>query len=303
MPWTPAATARSASSTVWIPLSTIGPDHTDCSHSTSDHASFWSKFIITYCPRPMSPSLPYFGTSPTLAKVSGSCALNHVSNEPAVLPGVHLEPLGAVAHGGDLLDRARAHRRQGVRDAGPLRRARDRQLALRMGEPRVSRGRQHERHRHRLAEQRGRDVDLADITQHVRTELDSAERRRVVGERALVLGTAVDVIEHAVRETTLGDATHVLDRDRGAQTARDGVGLELTEANDGAERVPCAHGRGPYRSPEFDGRSVTRPPARQYQFWSSMCSRSRNPSSIRCRRSVDQSGWNAKRMSLTSRSV
>src|SRR5208282_3127331 len=45
---TPRSAAITASAVVWIPLITIGPFHTDWSHSTSDHDSAGSNCVLMY---------------------------------------------------------------------------------------------------------------------------------------------------------------------------------------------------------------------------------------------------------------
>jgi hypothetical protein len=72
----PVSAARRASSTVWIPLITIGPGHTVRIHSTSAHDSDGSNWLLMYSASETA-SLPSPGSPPTtLAKRIGSDRTN-----------------------------------------------------------------------------------------------------------------------------------------------------------------------------------------------------------------------------------
>ena len=47
----------------------------------------------------------------------------------------------------------------------------------------------------------------AHVAQDALVQLDSAERRDVVGQRALLIGASVDVIEQLARQSSLGGCT------------------------------------------------------------------------------------------------
>ncbi len=192
----------------------------------------------------------------------GGRPVDHVAYEGAVLPDVHLEPPAAVSvGGGDLLDRTRRHRRQRVRHPGALRCTGDRQLALRVGDPRVARRRKNERKRHRRPEQRRCRVDRRDVAENSRAELVAAERFTIRPHRHFVLGTAVDVVEHPGRQASLGDPPQVIDVRRPGEPSLRRIEFEAAEAEDGAQGVE--HGwavRAPVRcSPSRARRSRATP--------------------------------------------
>ena len=67
------------------------------------------------------------------------------------------------------------------------------------------------------------------------------ERGLVGGERALVLGGAVDVVEHAAGQATLGDAAQVVDRRRAGQAPLDAIGLDRPEPDHRAQGLVRVH--------------------------------------------------------------
>ena len=170
-----------------------------------------------------------------------AATVDHLLDQPAVAPHVHLEPSPAVTDPGDLLDRPGRHRRQRVRQPRPLGRPGDGQLALGIGDAGETRRRQHQRERQRLAEQRRRRVDVSDRPQHTGPELDAGEGIAVVAQRLLVLGAAVDVVEHAARQTPLGDPPEVVDRGGRGQPPLHRVELDPPEAHHRAQRVDDLH--------------------------------------------------------------
>ena len=127
---------------------------------------------------------------------------------------------------------------------GARRGARDRELALGVGDPGEPGRREHQGVGEWRAEQRRLEVDLLDAAQHARAEPGGGERRPVGGERALVLGAAVDVVEHPAGEPPLGDAPEVVDRRRPGEAALDGIGLDAAEADDRPEGLEGVHGSG-----------------------------------------------------------
>ena len=146
-------------------------------------------------------------------------AVDHLLDQAAITPGIHLEPPAPVADRRDLLDGPGGERRQRVGQAGPGCGPGRRQLTLRVGDAGEPDGRQHERDRDRPAQHGGRRIDLPDRTQDAWSELQASEGCAVVDERPLVLGAAVDVVEHAAREPPLGDPPQVGHRRRRRQAA------------------------------------------------------------------------------------
>src|SRR4051812_41540215 len=88
-----------------------------------------------------------------------------------------------------------------------------------------------------MAEQRRADVDRRDVTENPWAKFDAQETVDIASERQLVVGTAVDVVEHACRQTAAGDGSQIIDVGRGAQLALDAVDLEASEVQDRAERA------------------------------------------------------------------
>ena len=189
---TPWSAASTASATHWIPLTTIGPDHTERSHSTSAHDRSGSNWLLTYAdsdtgscavagpvtaasghvgeadrlgpherPRPTGmdraveqraeaelgrhlEAPAHVALAPTEhGRVDGQhqrlvaglgAAVDHLLDEAAITPGVHLEPPPPVADRSDLLDRAGGQRRQRVRQAGAGCGPGHCELALRVGD-------------------------------------------------------------------------------------------------------------------------------------------------------------------------
>ncbi len=166
---------------------------------------------------------------------------DEIGDQSPVTPCVHLEPLVAVGHRGDLLDRPGAHRRQRVRQAGAGRGAGDREFTLGVGDARVAGRRDDQRHRHRAPEQGRRRIERTHVAQHPGPELDAPEAGGVLCQRTLVLGGTVDVVEHTAWEATLGDPTALLDRHHLAQPVIDGVQAEPPEANLRSEVLEHSH--------------------------------------------------------------
>jgi hypothetical protein len=136
-------------------------------------------------------------------------AVDHLLHEAAIAPDVHLEPLRAIAHGCDLFDRAGAERRERVREPEARGGTGDGELALWIADPREARRREDQRERELLAQHRGGRVDGGHVTQDTGMERDRAEVAGVAGQAALVLGRAVDVVEHAAGQAPLRDAAEV----------------------------------------------------------------------------------------------
>ena len=77
-------------------------------------------------------------------------------------------------------------------------------------------GREKHRERHALAEHGRPQVARRDVAQHARHQAEPRECGLVVGERALVLGAAVEVVEDLARERGLRQAAELGDVDRRA---------------------------------------------------------------------------------------
>jgi hypothetical protein len=90
-------------------------------------------------------------------------------------------------------------------------------------------GREHERERERAAEQRRGGIDVADVAQHARPELDATEGVGVGRERHFVLGAAVDVVEHTAWETPPSDTAEIGDVGGARESARDRVEFDRSE--------------------------------------------------------------------------
>ena len=89
--------------------------------------------------------------------------------------------------------------------------------------------------RHRFTKQRGGRVDLGDVAQHPGLELDVGERRHRTSEAALVLGAAVDVVEHPTRQAALRDRPQVHDVRRSIELSSRTTEPETAEPNRGAQ--------------------------------------------------------------------
>ncbi len=168
----------------------------------------------------------------------GRRPFDHVAQQRPVFPDVDLEPAAAVSvGGGHLFDRTGRQRRQRVRQASPLCRPGDGQLALGIGDTCEPGRCQHEGEGDLLAQQRRGRVDGRDVAKHPRAKPVVGERVAVGTHRPLVLGTAVDVVEHPGRKATLGDPPQVVGVRCRGQPALVGVELEASESEDGAQRV------------------------------------------------------------------
>ena len=176
----------------------------------------------------------------------GGGAVDHLLDEAAVAPGVHLEPQPAVADRPHLLDRAGAERRQRVGQPGPRGGAGDGELALGIGDAGEPGRREHQRVGERLAEQRrARCRPSRRRAAPGAGSVVAANAACVGGQRALVLGAAVDVVEHAAGQPALGDAAEIGDRRGPGEAPLDAVGLDATEADHRAQGLVRVHGRLP----------------------------------------------------------
>ena len=112
---------------------------------------------------------------------------------------------------GQVLDRGRSHRRQRVRQPVPLRRPRRGDLAPGVHHPRVPGGRQRQRERQIPVQQPRGGVHRGDLGQRARLEPPAPERSQVALHRQLLIGAAVDVVEHRPRNQPAPHGTQVVD--------------------------------------------------------------------------------------------
>ena len=81
----------------------------------------------------------------------------------------------------------------------------------------------------------------------------AAKAASVGGEGALVLGAAVDVVEHAAGQPALGDAAQVVDRRGAGEATFDAVGLDRAEADDRAQGLVAGSRRARTSAGGVDG--------------------------------------------------
>ena len=117
----------------------------------------------------------------------------------------------------------------------------DRQLTVGMHDARESGRGEDQRVGDRLTEQGGGDVDGADVAQHPGTEDGLGKGVGVAGERALVVGAAIDVVEDPAGKAALGDAPQVGHRGGMGQPAFDRITFEFLEPDDGLQVLQKAH--------------------------------------------------------------
>ena len=113
--------------------------------------------------------------------------------------------------------------------AGAVRGAGDRELAVGIGDAGEAGGREHQRDRERRPR---RVVDGSGSPTPRRTRGWKPMRRnaaRVLGHGALVFGAAVDVVEHAAGQPAAGHDAQVVHVRGPGEAARDGIELEAAE--------------------------------------------------------------------------
>ena len=184
-------------------------------------------------------------------------------DEAAVLPHVHLEPLGTRTDVRHFLDRARAEGGQAVGDPRALGRPGHGQLALGIRDAAEAGGGEDERDRLAPAEDRDARVHVRHVPQHPGPELEPVEGLAVAGLCALVLGRPVDVAEHAARHAAARECAQVVDARAAAEPPCDGVELEFSEANDRAQRLQ--HRAFRYAEHQRDHRTGDEPEDRQHR--------------------------------------
>ncbi|GAB1412050.1 hypothetical protein MASR1M97_07860 [Candidatus Desulfobacillus denitrificans] len=122
----------------------------------------------------------------------------------AVADDVELEPERRRAGGTDFLDGADGDGAEAERHAGRMRRARRLHLAAACVEPGQPDRSEDHRLGERLAEHGGGGVDGGGAAQHALVQAQGVEVVAVGGERQLVVGAAVDVVEEGARQAPLG---------------------------------------------------------------------------------------------------
>ena len=105
-----------------------------------------------------------------------------------------------------------------------------RDLTLGLHQPGEARRRYPERQRDVIPEHGAAGVEGLDVAQYRRMKLDVLERLSRTGQRQLVLGRAIGVVERGFRCAALGDSAQVLDGQRRLQPALRRVQLRLAEA-------------------------------------------------------------------------
>ena len=126
------------------------------------------------------------------------------------------------------------------RDACPGRRMGTGDLALGLHQPGEARRRDPERQRDAVAEHSPAGVDLRDVAQDRRVKLDVAERLPGPGQRQLLLGGAVGVVERRFRRAALGDSAQVVDGQRRLEPRLVGLSCGFRNCSSGAS----SRGRG-----------------------------------------------------------
>jgi hypothetical protein len=136
--------------------------------------------------------------------------LDHRPVQALILVRIELEEFGRFDRRADLLDADGRQARNAEPGAEPLRRRADRTFALPMEQPLQRGGREEERHRHLAPHQRRAHVDLFDAREHARHQVAIFERGGVTRLGDLVVGSAVDIVEHRPGQPFAGQAAEIL---------------------------------------------------------------------------------------------
>ena len=160
-----------------------------------------------------------------------------------VVPHVHLEPeSGTVAgHGSTLLDRPGAHGRERERHPGPAGGAYHGQLAVGIGDAGEADRSRDVGEGDGSSEQGRRRVGLGHTPQAPGPELQAPVGLNVAPQRDLILGPAVDVVEHPAREPLLGHAAQVGDGSRLPKATERTVAFRAAQADDRPQRPQRTH--------------------------------------------------------------
>ena len=138
---------------------------------------------------------------------------HQVSGRSAVAPYIELEPLSSAGHRGrQILDRGRPHRGEGIGDVPVRGNGRDGGLARVVHEASKAGRSEAERLGARPAQRTRAGVQMADVTQDSRNELDVAKQLPGPSEAQLTIGRAVGVVEDGARSVPARDAAQVSDR-------------------------------------------------------------------------------------------
>ncbi len=182
-------------------------------------------------------------------ETGGRGAIDHLLDQIAVPPRVHLEPEPTRADGADLFDGAGAERRQGVRQPGTRRGPGDGEFACGVGDAGEPGRGEDKWIADRSTEQGRGDVDVLDAAEDPRAERGGGECGFVGGQRALVFRTTVDVVEHAGRQATLRDAAKIGDGSGSRQPSLHAVRLDAFESDHRTQGVEGPHDVSYLRSP------------------------------------------------------
>ena len=80
-----------------------------------------------------------------------------------------------------------------------------------------------------MPEQLAREISDRHVAKQLRIQLAPRERLAVCEERYLFLGTALDVVEHRLRQFALGDLAKVIGHVRAVQQPLHRIALETAE--------------------------------------------------------------------------
>ena len=138
-------------------------------------------------------------------------ALDHVGVEPLVLVDVELEQFGAAGERGDFLDAARGEAGDAEPQPESFRCLGHRGLALPVEGALDGGGREHQRQRRAPPEDGAGGVDFLDPGEHVRHQIDPGKGGGVARLGQLVIGRAVDIVEHGEGQAGLRQLPEIVD--------------------------------------------------------------------------------------------
>lgn len=124
---------------------------------------------------------------------------------------IKLEHLGSGELAANIGQGHRRQRRYAKTGAKLFGSAPHRNFPLPMEQPLQGGGRQEQRHRHFTAEQFHRHIDLGHLRQHIGHQIAIGEGGGVAGARQLVVGGAIDIVEHRPRQLAAGEIAKIGD--------------------------------------------------------------------------------------------
>ena len=138
---------------------------------------------------------------------------NKIGGCSAVAPYIQLEPQSPAGHGDrQILDRRGPHRGKGVRDLPSRGNRTDGGLPGVVHESREAGRTEAERLGALPAKRMCDGVQIADVSQNIRNELDVTKQLPRAPEAQLVIGRTVRVVEHGTRGVPASNATQISDR-------------------------------------------------------------------------------------------